>query len=193
MKMMIKNLAVSGAILFFASNLQAEDKIRMEATTDQEALSRFADICVASYLDKEALLAKLHTDKEKWLLHTTKRPHDIRGGIYLESKHGEIGHVSQHEQSPSNNDPACHFTFITDKKSSHNKLVSLVKTRFGLSEGKDTTSKIAKQVRWDFQNVGAAPARFYVTIGLKANGRTVSRFSISRHRTPKPAAVGNEI
>jgi hypothetical protein len=165
----------------------------MEATSAQQALARFSDICVANYLDKDALVATLQADKERWSLHTTRRPHDVGGGIYLESRSGETGYVSQPNQRTSYNDPACHFTFIADNKATHKALISLAISKFALREGRDTTSKNSRQMRWDYQAVGAAPARIFVTSNLKANGRTVSRLSISRHRIPKPASLGQTI
>ena len=181
-------LALTASI---GGTVAAEQQIRMEATSDVEALRSFQEICVAHFLEKKALFAKLRSDPGKWILHTKRRPSDVYGGVYFESKNGEVGHVSTPKLPRVINDPACHFTFISDNQTNHQSLVKLTIRELSLIGGKDTSSKNAKQVRWDFQNVNGGLVRIFVSSGLKANGREVSRLSISKHRVP-PVTSGEE-
>ena len=176
-----------------STRVTAQQKGTMGAIGANEAIHKFREFCVAHYLRKEDLLAKLRADTDTWTLYTVRRPSDLNGAIYLESQRGEIGYVDLPNQRPTINDPACHFSFISEKKSTHQSLVTLVSKELGLSSGRDTTSKNSKQMRWDYQNIDGTPVRIFVSSGIKANGRIVSRLSISRHRTPPPKPAGQII
>ena len=184
-------LLFSAVALIFSNNgaAIAQQKTKMGAIGASEAMQKFRDICVTHYLDKEALLAKLQADSVRWVLYEKRRPSDITGGLYLESKRGEIGYISLPNQRPALNDPACHFSFVSDRNTTHQSLVTLATKELGLYGGRDTTSKTGLQMRWDYQNIDGTLVRIFVSSGVKANGRVVSRLSISRHRTlpPKPA------
>jgi hypothetical protein len=159
---------------------------KMQPISAELALQKFDELCVSHYLDRSALLERLVKDTVSWKAHKKLRSSDVRGGVYFESSVGELGHVIQTNISPMTNDPACHFTFVRDQTVTHKSLVIAATERFGLKDGGDTSSRIdGGQMRWDFQNVGPVPARIFVTSDTKANGRIVSRLSISRHRTPK--------
>lgn len=181
--------SIATAVLSSAS-ASAQQKHKMEAISESEAVQNFRDICVAHYLDRKSLLDRLQADVDTWTLHTERRPSDLTGGLYLESKRGEIGYVNLPNDRVTNNDPACHFSFISNKKATHQSLVNLATKELGLIGGRDTTSKNSKQVRWDYQNINGTPVRIFVSSGIKANGRVVSRLSISRHRTPPPKPAG---
>ena len=188
-------LVTSAAMLAFGSYpAMAQQKGKMAAIDSGQAVQKFQDICVAHYLDKTALLAKLQADPNVWVLYQYRRPSDITGGMYLESKQGEISYVSLPNKPPELNDPACHFTFVAKKNASHQALVTLVTERLGLSAGQDTSSqKNGPQMRWDYQRVDGTLVRIFVSSGVKANGRVVSRLSISRHRTPPPTPTGQTL
>lgn len=172
------------------AKVKPNDQIQMMPIDNQKAVALFDEICVKNYLDKSMLAAKMISDDEPWMLHRQKRTSDVTGMVYFESRQGEIGYINYPKQRPAINDPACHFTFIADQTASHKNLVALASATLMLRNGKDMTSNKSRQMRWDYQDIGGAPARIFVTTGLKANGRTVSRLSISKHRTPEQAQNG---
>lgn len=176
-----------------SGSVTAQQKRKMGAISENEAVQNFRDICMAHYLDRKSLLDRLQADLDTWTMYTERRPSDLTGGLYLESQRGEIGYVNLPNQRVTNNDPACHFSFITEKKATHQSLVNLATNELGLTGGRDTTSKNNKQVRWDYQNINGTLVRIFVSSGIKANGRVVSRLSISRHRTPPPKPVGQTL
>jgi hypothetical protein len=170
-----------------AADAQKTD-LKMQPINAETALQKFDDICVANYLQRSTVLEKLSKDSVKWTAHKKRRRDDLGGGVYFESSVGEIGHVIQPILPPTANDPGCHFTFVKDQSVSHKSLVAAATDRFALQNGRDDSSRgDGGQMRWDFQKVGPAPARIFVTSDIKANGRTVSRLSISRHRDLKGA------